>query len=128
MTAQNKIIKNLTNSNLKSLIQNVRSLSLIESKIQSINKNIFNLMPNLNKIDFSRNEINTIENDSFLFTSFESNILELFLTENKLTEIRYGQLNGLSKLETLFLDKNQIEEIESHSFENLLQLKHLRLH
>ena len=128
LTAQNKIIKNLSNSNIKSLIQNVRSLSLIESKIQSINKNIFNLMPNLNKIDFSRNEINKIENDSFLFTSFESNILELFLTENKLTEIRYGQFNGLSKLETLFLDKNQIEEIESHSFENLLQLKHLRLH
>lgn len=71
LTAQNKIIKNLSNSNIKSLIQNVRSLSLIESVIQSINKNIFNLMPNLNKIDLSRNEINKIENDSFLFTSFE---------------------------------------------------------
>ena len=61
------------------------------------------------------------------FLSFESKILELYLSANKLDKITRGQFNGLANLELLYIDKNQIEEIELNSFENLNNLKQLNI-
>ena len=125
----NKLINNISNSSIrKFLTMYLSSLSINDCKIQSINKGIFNSLFNLKKLDLSRNEIESLENDTFSAEPFESNILELRFSDNKLREINYVQLNGLIKLEILYLDKNQIEEIEIGLFQNMPNLKQLYLH
>jgi Leucine-rich repeat (LRR) protein len=125
---QNKFLQNISNSNLKHLLSvNLRNLLMTNCKIQFINKGIFNSMLQLKNLSLSRNEIESIETDSFLTEPFESNILQLYLSENKLTKIKQRTFNGLFKLEILHLDKNIIEEIEINSLANLNQLKELKI-
>ena len=57
----------------------LRSLSINDCEIETINKGFFNLMLNLIKLDLSRNKIESIGNDSFSVEPFESNLLELYL-------------------------------------------------
>ena len=120
LKVKNKLIRNISNSNIGNLrTLQLRRLSITECKIQSISKGIFNLMLNLMKLDLSKNKIETIETHSFSVEPFQSNLLELRLSENKLTKIKQGQFNGLISLEILFLNKNQIGEIEMKSFDFL---------
>ncbi len=112
LTVQNKLIKNVSNSNLRHLLSvNLRNLSITDCKIQFINKGVFNSMLQLKNLSLSRNEIESIETDSFLTEPFESNILQLYLSANKLTKIQQRTFNGLSRLQILHLDKNEIDEI-----------------
>jgi Leucine-rich repeat (LRR) protein len=128
LNIQNKLIQNISNSNLRHLISlNLVSLSINNCKIQLINKGIFNSMLQLKNLELSGNEIESIEADSFLTEPFESNILELFLSDNKLTKILQRTLNGLFHLQILHLDKNEIEEIDENSFANLNKLKELKI-
>jgi Leucine-rich repeat (LRR) protein len=120
---ENKLIKNISNPNVKEMLSNkLVSLSIGNCKVQSINKGIFNQMPNLKNMSLSRNEIDSIELNSFLNKGFQSNILELYLSMNKLTKIKSGQFKGLINLEKLFTDKNEIQEIELNSFEDMNKL------
>jgi Leucine-rich repeat (LRR) protein len=127
-TVQNKLIKNISNSNLRHLLSpNLKTLSISDCKIQSIEKGMFNSMLQLTNLSLSRNEIESIEADSFLTEPFESNILELLLSENKLTKIQQRTFSGLFKLQILHLDKNVIEEIDKYSFYNLNNLRELKI-
>jgi Leucine-rich repeat (LRR) protein len=125
---QNKLIQNISNSNLRHLLSvNLKFLSITDCQIKSIEKGLLNSMLHLKYLSLSRNEIESIETDSFSTEPFESNILELFLSENKLTKIQQRTLNGLFKLQKLHLDKNVIEEIEKYSFDNLNDLTELKI-
>jgi Leucine-rich repeat (LRR) protein len=95
---------------------NLKKLSITDFKIKSINKGIFNSMLQLKNLSLSRNGIKSIEHDSFLIDHYESNIIRLYLSENKLTTIKQRTFNGLFKLQILYLDKNEIESIEANSF------------
>jgi len=128
LNVKNKLIQYILNSTLMQLLsKNLKGLSINDCKLKMIQKGVFNSMLQLKRISLKRNEINFIEIDSFLTELFDSNIVELYLSENKLTKIRYKWFNGLFRLQTLFLDKNQIEEIETNSFEKLNNLIELRL-
>ncbi len=117
---QNKLIRNISHSNLRHLLSlNLRYLSITDCKIEYIEKGIFNIMLQLLNLTLSRNKIKSIETDSFLTEPFESHMLQLYLSENKLTKIQQRTFNGLSKLEILHLDKNEIDEIEINSLANL---------
>ena len=126
---KNKLISNISNSNVKILLLSlsVRNLSINECKVKSIEKGLFNLMFQLNALSLAKNEIQSIEKDSFLFQTLETHLFELYLTENKLNKIRSGAFNGLYRLQIIFLDKNQIEEIEKNSFETLNDLRQLNI-
>jgi insulin-like growth factor-binding protein complex acid labile subunit len=125
---QKKFIQNISNSNLRHLLSmNLRNFSIIDCKIKSINKGTFNSMLQLKNLSLSRNQIESIEHNSFLTEPFESHLIELYLSENKLTKIKQRTFNGLSKLEILHLDKNDIDEIEINSLANLNQLKELKI-
>ena len=64
---RNKRIYNLSNSNVKALLSiNLKSLSLIDCKLQSIDKGIFNSMLQLNNLSLAKNQIDSFENDSFV--------------------------------------------------------------
>jgi Leucine-rich repeat (LRR) protein len=128
LNVRNKLIEYILNSTIMQLLsKNLKRLSINDCKLKIIQKGVFNSMLQLKKISFKRNDIDFIEIDSFLTELFDSNILELYLSENKLTQIRYKWFNGLFRLQILFLDKNQIEEIEENSFEKLNNLVELRL-
>jgi Leucine-rich repeat (LRR) protein len=128
LNIQNKFKQNISNSNLRHLLSvNLRHLLITDCKIKSINKGVFNSMLQLKNLSLSRNEIESIESDSFLTEPFESNILQFYLSENKLTKIQQTTFNGLFKLEILHIDKNFIEEIEINSLANLNQLKELKI-
>ena len=123
LTVQNKLIRNISNSNLRHLLSvNLRNLSINDCKIKSINKEVFNSLLQLKNLSLSRNEIESIETDSFLSEPFESYILQLYLSENKLKKIQPKTFNGLFKLETLHLDTNEIVEFEKNSFACLNKL------
>jgi Leucine-rich repeat (LRR) protein len=125
---ENKLVKNFLNSNVINIFLNsLKILSLNNCTIQSINQGIFNQMPLLEYISLSRNEIDSIEVNSFLGETFQSKILESNLSNNKLKKIYFGQFNGLKKVQKLFIDNNQIEEIELNSFENLNNLIRLNM-
>jgi Leucine-rich repeat (LRR) protein len=125
---KNKLINNISSSNARHLLSlNLKILSIENCKIKSIEKGIFNLMIEMENLSLIRNEIKSIETDSFLTHPFETHLLKLHLSENKLIQIKRGSFNGLVKMVSLFLDKNQIEEIEFNSFENLNELKELNI-
>jgi Leucine-rich repeat (LRR) protein len=129
----NKLIKSISKSNVKEILSyKLKTLSINNCKVQSINKGVFNIMSLLTNLSLSRNEIDSIEinsfsTQSFSSESFHSNILELYLSMNKLTKIEYGQFNGLINLQKLFIDNNLIQEIELNSFENLKNLIKLNI-
>jgi len=128
LNLENKFIKNISNSNVKEILTSkLISLTITNCKIQSISKGIFNQIPLLLNLSLTRNEIDSIEIDSFSTESFRSKMLELYLSMNKLTRIKCGQFNGLINLRTLFIDKNLIEEIELKSFDMLGNLVRLNM-
>ena len=52
LNVKNKLISNISKSNIGKLrTLQLRNLSITECKMQSIDQGIFNLMPNLNKLD-----------------------------------------------------------------------------
>jgi Leucine-rich repeat (LRR) protein len=125
---KNKLLKNISNSSLRQLFSsNLRKLSLNDCKIKFIEKATFNFMLQLTRLSLVRNEITSIENNSFLYPPFESNILEMYLSENKLKKIERGTFAGLTRLQKLYLDENQLEQIEENSFSYLNALKELNL-
>jgi Leucine-rich repeat (LRR) protein len=128
LNLENKLIKNISNSNVKEILTSkLISLAINNCKIQSISKGIFNHIPLLLNLSLTRNEIDSIEINSFSTESFRSKILEFYLSMNKLTKIKYGQFTGLISLQTLFIDKNLIEEIELKSFDMLSNLVRLNM-
>ncbi len=129
LNIRNKLINTISNSNVRHICSlNLIHLSMDDNKIKSIERGIFNSMLQLKYLSLALNEIELIEADTFLNEPFESNILELYLSENKLIKIQQKTFNGLFRLQILYIDKNQIEEIEVNSFENLNDLKLLHIH
>ena len=66
-----------------------------------------------------QNELDYIEIDSF---SFNTNIKEFDLSRNKLKAIQNFHFKNLSKLEILSLAENEIENVETDSFDSLKSL------
>jgi Leucine-rich repeat (LRR) protein len=129
MNIKNKVIKNISNSNIRDLMSlNIKRLAINDCKIQSIYKGIFNSMLQLNSLSLNRNEIDSIEINSFLTDPFESYLIELYLSNNKLKKIRREIFSNLFRLQILCLDNNLIEDINVDSFENMPNLKQLHLH
>lgn len=78
----------------------------------------------LEKLHLDRNEIEVIEDFTFLNLS---SLEWLFLKENKLTTITRNTFTGLFELYSLNLVGNQIHTIEDGAFTDLMKLKELNL-
>jgi Leucine-rich repeat (LRR) protein len=128
LNIKNKFITNISNSNVKELFTlNLRILFINECKLKTFDRNTFKTMLNLNKLSLARNEIDSISGMAFNYFS-QSNIFELYLSENKLNKIQCGQFNDMSKLRLLYIDHNYVASIEVGSFDNLKNLIELNLH
>jgi len=140
--AKNTILKmNCTEENVNSFEQNFAQIKENYDISQILELNVNNkiiknlscfpglayLLPTLKKLDLSRNQIESLENNSFSVKPLQSILLELYLSENNLKKIQRGYFSGLSNLQILEIVKNQIEEIEINSFGILSKLKKLNL-
>ncbi|XP_075039117.1 extracellular matrix protein 2 isoform X2 [Mixophyes fleayi] len=127
----------------------LKSLDLLGNFITSIPKEAFNGMPNLERIDISKNKLMSTGIDPLAFKSLKNlkrlyldgNILdqipselpstleELKLNENKLGSLKEDSLADLKNLVTLEMEGNQLSEanVSPMAFRALPHLSYLRL-
>ncbi|XP_015172525.1 PREDICTED: leucine-rich repeat-containing protein 23-like [Polistes dominula] len=116
----------LMNMNVGIKLANLRQLDVVKCSIKKINLPS-NLLPNLESIDLSRNQIISMENLNTLpklkTLRLSYNRLETFQLDNKL-----NNFDCFSNLSTLYLDHNRIGSITWDDDFNLFPtLKHLFL-
>ncbi len=92
-----------------------------ENFIIRIPVNYFNEI-SLEFIDIRNNMLSIIDDFSFVAVS---SLKHLYLNHNNLKQINQTTFKGLFSLETLKLESNEIECIEDKSFEDLIALTHL---
>lgn len=109
----NRLYHNIEPKTFKNLKQ-LKSLSIINSELKFINKNMFNGLLNLKLLNFDENLIDNIETGTFL----NLNLTCLYLRHNQLTIIKPEYFYGLTVKE-LYLSNNHIKEIKNNSFKNL---------
>ncbi|XP_044157682.1 extracellular matrix protein 2 isoform X1 [Bufo gargarizans] len=127
----------------------IKSLDLLGNFITSIPKEAFNGMPNLEKIDLSKNKLMSTGIDPVAFKSLKNlrrlyldgNILEqiplelpssleeLKMNENKLGSLEEDSLKDLKNLVTLELEGNQLSEanVSPLAFKPLQHMSYLRM-
>ena len=106
-------------------LSNLLKLSLDNNLISSLESGDLNGLTNLEWLWLDNNDIATIEPGVFADTP---NLRQLFLQRNYLLrEIKGGQFNDLTHLESLHLWSNGIEIIEENTFDGLSNLKSLWL-
>ncbi|CAG7818127.1 unnamed protein product [Allacma fusca] len=80
--------------------------------------------PTLKVLDLSHNQINKIDADVF---KRSSNLVELYLNDNKIKAIPSKTFEDMETLTILDVDGNDVEEIQPDTFKNLPRLIYLRL-
>nr|XP_026484294.1 protein artichoke [Vanessa tameamea] len=115
----------MTNNSISRLrmnikFNNVQEIDLSSNKLQSINKGLFNNFINMRKLILRRNQINKINENSFLGLS---KLETLDMSENNLT-ILTNVFTPLKNLQHLNLSRNNIQYIHDKYFNNWL-LQHL---
>ena len=85
---------------------------------------LFNRLPRLRRLDFSRNKIDAIEDGAF---EGANSIVKLQMGQNRLRDVNNKLFRGLNNLEELDLYSNQIGCITPGAFDSLHYLKTLNL-
>ncbi|XP_039283011.1 adhesion G protein-coupled receptor A3 [Nilaparvata lugens] len=101
----------------------VTDLDLSQNNLTHITANL-PYLPNLLKLDLSRNRISKIDLGAF---SNLTSLKTLDLSFNKLKHLSRAYFEGLSNLERLRLSDNQISQIKEGTFDDLVSLKKINL-
>ncbi|XP_036355613.1 slit homolog 1 protein-like isoform X2 [Octopus sinensis] len=119
---------NCARRNLLSIPQpiptNVEYLYLSENNISTIKEGAFTGLSHLKELSLSYNYISRIEKEMFQGLH---NLERLDLYENNISTIKEGTFTGLSNLKELSLDSNKISRIEKEMFQGLHNLEKLDL-
>ena len=110
----------------KDLLSNNHNLSIVILKnniLSAIDKIAFSNIKNLQILDLSYNNIKVLDEQCLHCP----NLTELYLNNNKITEIKLTCFELIVNLTHLSLDGNHIERLEEHMFKDLINLKHLNL-
>jgi hypothetical protein len=108
--------------NLFICLLNLEKLCLENNKLTNLNANLFNGLVNLKELILDTNLINFVEENTFQPLI---NLVKLSLCDNKLSKIKVKTFNGLSSLKMLNLYSNKINTIEDDSFKCLIRLETL---
>lgn len=102
-------------------LPNLKSLSLADNKIGSLDNGALDCLINLEHLNLSTNGITHIATNTFMRLS---KLKELKLVSNKFQSLNFGIFNGLESLEILDLNENlQLETIDNNVFFQLKNLK-----
>lgn len=113
-------ITELKEIDLSKLWTIVVSLNLSGNAISTLSRELY--LPNLQKLDLSRNQISLIESDAFYnMTALQ----KLDLSQNHISNVYKEMFKSLINLERLILAQNQISVMASGTFDYLVALKHL---
>ncbi|XP_068633969.1 adhesion G protein-coupled receptor A3 [Battus philenor] len=113
-------ITELKEVDLSKLLTLVVSLNLSGNAISTLSRDLH--LPNLQKLDLSRNQISLIESDAFYnMTSLQ----RLDLSYNQISNIYKEMFKGLVNLERLILTQNLISTLSAGTFDYLVGLKQL---
>ncbi|KAL0830324.1 hypothetical protein ABMA28_002520 [Loxostege sticticalis] len=105
---------------LSKVWNSVVSLNLSGNGISTLSRELH--LPNLQKLDLSRNQITLIESDAFYNMT---SIQKLDLSYNQISNIYKEMFKGLVNLERLVLAQNHISVIAVGTFDYLVGLKQL---
>lgn len=98
-------------------------LDLFGNYITALASNVFEHAKNLERIQLSTNDLNTIED--FAFNGLNS-LLSLHLSDNNITALKRNTFAGAANILAIYLVNNRIETIEDGAF-NLPNLEQLEL-
>ncbi|CAH0587140.1 unnamed protein product [Chrysodeixis includens] len=113
-------ITELKEIDLSKLWTIVVSLNLSGNAISTLSRELY--LPNLQKLDLSRNQITLIESDAFYnMTSLQ----RLDLSYNQISNVYKEMFKGLTNLERLILSQNHISAMATGTFDHLIGLKQL---
>ena len=103
----------------------IHHLNVSRNVLRSLTQEELSWIPSVEVLDLSNNRIRDIPDNSFKSTSL---IRKLILTSNSLSTISEHMFSGLeTNLKELFLGQNQISQIHPLAFSKLLELKLLDL-
>ncbi|CAL8371664.1 unnamed protein product [Boreogadus saida] len=108
----------------KNIPARVTSIELYGNNISTLNKTDLENMPNLLRLDLTRNRISKIESGTFVV---QLSLEVLILKNNRLCKLQEGMFDGLVNLIELRLTSNQIQTVEPASFKTLSKLRILDL-
>ncbi|XP_035450332.2 adhesion G protein-coupled receptor A3 [Spodoptera frugiperda] len=113
-------ITELKEIDLSKLWTTVVSLNLSGNAISTLSRELY--LPNLQKLDLSRNQISLIESDAFYNMTA---IQRLDLSYNQISNVYKEMFKGLTNLERLILSQNHISAMAAGTFDYLIGLKQL---
>ncbi|CAB3254310.1 unnamed protein product [Arctia plantaginis] len=105
---------------LTKLWTTVVSLDLSGNAISTLSRELY--LPNLQKLDLSRNQISLIESDAFYNMT---SIQRLDLSHNQISNVYKEMFKGLTNLERLILSHNHISAMSAGTFDHLVGLKQM---
>ncbi|CAH0399672.1 unnamed protein product [Chilo suppressalis] len=113
-------ITELKEIDLSKVYNNVVSLNLSGNAISTLSRELH--LPNLQKLDLSKNQISLVESDAFYnMTSLQ----RLDLSNNQISNVYKEMFKGLVNLERLMLAQNHISMLAVGTFDYLIGLKQL---
>lgn len=107
-------------------VPNLKFLSMSHNRVRSVSVDQFRNMPNLTNLVLNNNRIETI-NFSMGDEKVLSNLEELSLNNNNITELPNNTFTSLVSLRRLELNDNQISHLNANSFQPIEQLRELFL-
>nr|AFK76496.1 toll-like receptor 22l [Gadus morhua] len=116
--------KNSLNVFPKDIPERVRSIELSRNNISTLYKTDLKNLPNLLRLDLTRNRISKIESSTFVV---QISLKVLTLNNNRLCKLQEGMFDGLVNLIELYLTSNQIQTVAPASFKSLSKLTILDL-
>lgn len=107
------------------MLPRLEKLSLFNSSLESINRDMLCELSCLKSLDLSYNKIKSLPDGVFADLV---NLEELFLKGNHLSQVSQATFAGLVQLRTLDLSQNSLESLDPSTFEHLTNIEQVYLY
>ncbi|XP_063534791.1 adhesion G protein-coupled receptor A3 [Cydia strobilella] len=114
------LISELKEVDFTDVTGSVVSLNMSGNAISTLSRDLH--LPNLQKLDLSRNQISLIESDAFYNMT---GVTRLDLSHNQISSVSREMFKGLVNLERLYLNHNLLTTLKSDTFHHLIAFKQL---
>ncbi|XP_078583270.1 uncharacterized protein LOC144865985 [Branchiostoma floridae x Branchiostoma japonicum] len=112
-------------ANISKIPSDTRLFLMLGTDLKEVRKDLFKDLTNLEELDLDNNQITDIEVGAF---EDLSKLRLLFLYRNALEKLQPGVFKGMINLQMIYLSSNNITTIEDGAFEGLPKLLLIQLH